>query len=72
MVDSNPTQTAEQRRRELINSVFTDINPYIKNMMYVLADNRHISLEPTYSRRSKAYITDTTIKILQQLSQHMN
>ncbi|MDT3923356.1 F0F1 ATP synthase subunit delta, partial [Staphylococcus aureus] len=43
MVDSNPTQTAEQRR-ELINGVFTDINPYIKNMMYVLADNRHISL----------------------------
>ena len=29
MVDSNPTQTAEQRR-ELINGVFTDINPYIK------------------------------------------
>ncbi|HEI7742271.1 TPA: F0F1 ATP synthase subunit delta [Staphylococcus aureus] len=43
MVDSNPTQTAEQRR-ELINGVFTDINPYIKNMMYVLADNRHILL----------------------------
>jgi F-type H+-transporting ATPase subunit delta len=39
----DPTQTAEQRR-ELINGVFTDINPYIKNMMYVLADNRHISL----------------------------
>ncbi|MBH4890706.1 F0F1 ATP synthase subunit delta, partial [Staphylococcus aureus] len=32
------------QRRELINGVFTDINPYIKNMMYVLADNRHISL----------------------------
>ncbi|HHC9207903.1 ATP synthase delta chain [Staphylococcus aureus] len=43
MVDSNPTQTAEQRR-ELINGVFIDINPYIKNMMYVLADNRYISL----------------------------
>ncbi|MDQ7229038.1 F0F1 ATP synthase subunit delta, partial [Staphylococcus aureus] len=43
MVDSNPTQTAEQRR-ELINGVFTDINPYNKNMMYVLAYNRHISL----------------------------
>ncbi len=71
MVDSNPTQTAEQRR-ELINGVFTDINPYIKNMMYVLADNRHNPRLVTNSRRSKAYITDTTIKILQQLSQHMN
>ncbi|EHJ07166.1 F0F1 ATP synthase subunit delta [Staphylococcus simiae] len=43
MVDSNPTQTA-QDRRNLIDNVFVDVNPYIKNMLYVLADNRHIAL----------------------------
>ena len=43
LVDSNPTQTA-QNRRSLIDNVFVDVNPYIKNMLYVLADNRHIAL----------------------------
>lgn len=42
-IDSNPSQTAQQRR-QFVDGVFNDFNQYIKNMLYVLADNRHLAL----------------------------
>ena len=70
MVDSNPTQTAEQRR-ELINGVFTDIVHTLKYDVRV-SRYRHISLIADVFKAFQSLYNGHTIKILQTLSQHMN
>ena len=60
-IDSNPSLTANQRK-EFVERVYNEANPYVVNTLKVLADNRHIL------NHSKIYITNTTNKILQLLN----
>ena len=42
-IDSNPSLTANQRK-EFVERVYNEANPYVVNTLKVLADNRHISI----------------------------
>ena len=41
--DENPTRSARDRHTFAVN-VFGEVNDYLKNMMFVLANNRHLAL----------------------------
>lgn len=41
--DANPSHPAKVRH-ELVEQTFDSANPYLKNMLFVLANNRHLSL----------------------------
>lgn len=41
-LDEDPAKDVHQRRR-FVTNVFKDVNDYIENMLYILADNRHLS-----------------------------
>ncbi|MCI2948824.1 F0F1 ATP synthase subunit delta [Staphylococcus caledonicus] len=42
-IDSNPNQPASQRR-QFVEQVFGEANDYLKNMLMILANNRHLEL----------------------------
>ena len=42
-IDSNPNQPASERRK-FVGIVFGDANYYLKNMLMILANNRHLVL----------------------------
>ena len=70
-IDSNPNQPASERRK-FVGIVFGDANYYLKNMLMILANNRHLVLINSILKNLKVYIMNIIMKIQQLLNQFIN
>ena len=70
-IDSNPNQPASERRK-FAGIVFGDANYYLKNMLMILANNRHLALIHSIFKNLNICMTIIIIKVMLWLNLYIN